>query len=300
MSPLAPGTYPTFGHPLPGNYPGNVRPNFYTAGPGTGFVRVGGYNQRGAVHSARMPWEHPPPPPKPQPTQTWGQGWPGAGFEPTRRLEAEEGQRGLEQLESQQAIARSRLQGDYGLAMTEYGRQEGEQQDALSKSLALLQESYAKLGTKQTEGANKAGLLSGGALLQAAAARAANEGKEATKQREAESKGIEAINRSRAKEILEQAPPDATNPLGGRAWQDLAEALRNAQSNQAFFTQGQQGLAWQEAGNAGYRIPTTPTAPAKAAAKPAFRPPPAPGGGVRLWNAGAKRMMTYRNGRWIG
>jgi hypothetical protein len=72
---------------------------------------------------------------------------------------------GLSELEHQKANALANLN-------TTRGRQEQDKQ----RMLAQLADSYKRLGVKQTEGANTAGVLYGGAVLQSAAKRAANEG----------------------------------------------------------------------------------------------------------------------------
>jgi hypothetical protein len=293
VSPVAP--YPTFGAPLPGNYAGGVRPNTYGGGSG-GFVRIGGVPAgSGIVRPATGGKPYAGPAPKATMPKPWTPpAFPPTGtFNPSREIEVGEAKRGLEQAEGEGATSETQLRNRYATGMSEYDRQANEQTDSYNKGLALLAESFQKLGTRQTEATNKAGLLQGGAVLQAAATRGANEGKERTKQTEANTKAQEAINRSRAKLIEELAPPDATNALGGTSWQNLITHLANLKSNFTFYQQGQQSLAAQEAaerGFAGYKPPAAPAAKAPA--------PKAAGGGVRLWNAGQKRMMTYKNGKW--
>jgi hypothetical protein len=242
----------------------------------------------------------PAPKPAAAPAAPWAPPpWPPTGaFNPQRELEVGEAKRGLEQQELEGNTTRTRYGSAYATDMSEYDRQGREQTDAYNKGLALLAESYQRLGTRQTEAANKAGLLQGGALLQSAATRGANEAKERQKRTEANTLAQEKLDRARGKMIEELGPPDVTNPAGGTKWQDLSTKLANLASNFTFYQQGQQALAGQEAafnkGWEGYAPPKPP------AAKPAPKPPPpkAPGGGVRLWNAGQKRMMTYRGGKW--
>lgn len=263
--------------------PGGVVP--YTRSvPGAGWVRVGPGRALTAASSGSSG--------QPSPSSSWTPpAFPPTGtFNPSRELETEEAGRGLQQYEGDVATKEARLRTDYATQLSEYGRQEGEQNDALAKGLALLKESYAKLGTRQEEGANKAGLLQGGALLQAAAKRGANEGKEAEKDREATNKQLAAIARARADYALTNAPPDASNPLGGRAWEDLISGLANAQSNQAFYSQGQQSLAAQEAAERGFGGYQPPARSAPAAAR---RPAPAPG---RI-RAGPGVPINRRTGR---
>lgn len=214
--------------------------------PGT-FVRIGG-RPAAANPNAYTPWDPSQAPAFP----------PSGSFNPSREIEGQEATRGLQQAEGQIGTSRSRDTADYFTQLSEIGRGEGQRTQDLQRNLGLLKQSYERLGTAQQEQANKAGVLQGGALLQAAAKRSANEGQERGKMQTAFDRAQEADQLQRAKLAREGAPPDASNPLGGRAFQDLTTQLANLQSNNAFFQQAQQSLAAQEAaerGFGGYQAP---------------------------------------------
>lgn len=186
---------------------------------------------------------------------------PTGSYNPTRDVEAEEGERGLGQLEGQLATSGSRDTADYFTQKGEIERTEGQQNTDFSKQQEQLAEAFKQLAGSQQEGANKAGVLGGGALLQAAAKRAVNEGKERATDTTNHERQIEGDELAQAKLAREGAPPETANPLGGRAFQDLNTQLTNAQSNQTFFEDAQHRLAGQEASERGYNPPAAPAAP---------------------------------------
>lgn len=63
----------------------------------------------------------------------------------------------------------------YDRSIADIGTARGYEGEDYSASLAALQRSYDRLGSRQMETANQAGVLQGGAVLQAAAKRAANQ-----------------------------------------------------------------------------------------------------------------------------
>lgn len=189
-------------------------------------------------------------------------GWtppPTGSYNPTRDVEVEEGGRGLGQLEGELGTAKTRDTADYFTQLGELGSQEGKENADYGTAKEALGRAFAQLGGKQTEQANSYGVLGGGALLQAAAKRASNQGLQQATADTAHGRNVEAINLARAKLAREGAPPDAANPLGGREFQDIGTKLTNAQSNQAFFAESQHRLAGQEAAERGYTPPPGPS-----------------------------------------
>lgn len=203
-------------------------------------------------------------------------------------MEVEQGARGLGQLEDQAATSRSRNISDYYNArgaLETAGQQEGQD---FSTQQANLQRAYAALAGKQGERAGQYGVLHGGALLQAAAKRAGNEGRESAANQTAHQRRVDELTRRMAQLDLTSAPPDEANPLGGREFQDLASHVSTAQSNQAFYEAGQHRLEGTEAAKAGYELPPSvvaalggpaavaalaPPKPAAPAAKASSKPP---------------------------
>lgn len=78
--------------------------------------------------------------------------------------------------EQDYGIGLSELEHNKSNALANLGTTRTRQNENATKALAALAESYKKLGVRQTEGANTAGVLQGGALLQSAMKRAGNEG----------------------------------------------------------------------------------------------------------------------------
>lgn len=193
-------------------------------------------------------------------------------YNPSRTIETEESQRGLGQLEGEVGTQRARDKTDYYDQSAGLDRQAQQQQSDYQRAQAQLRQSFQRLGTKQEEGANVAGALQSGALLQAAAKRAANEGQQRDVQNVNYGRQVDANKLARAQLDLTGAPPDAANPLGGRNFQDLTTKLTNAQANNTFFGYSQSKLAGQEAAERGYPAPTAPAA--AAAAQHGRTPPP--------------------------
>lgn len=185
---------------------------------------------------------------------------PTGSYNPTRDVEAEEGQRGLGQLEGDTATKRTRGIADYFTSLDSINRARTQENQDYGTQQETLKRAFSQLAGKQTEQANKYGVLGGGAPLAAAAARATNEGREAAAQAQAHTRRGEQFDLNAAKLARELAPPDAANPVGGRYFSDLSTGLTNAQSNQAFFEESQHRLAGQEAGERGWTPPPNLTA----------------------------------------
>lgn len=224
------------------------------AGPsGMGWVRspLGSYRIGGRPASpAAPPWSPPP--------------LPTGSYNPQRDIETEESGRGLGQLEGELGTQRTRATSDYFTNQAEINRQAGQHTEDFNRAQQMLRQSYQRLGSQQEQGANKLGVLQGGALLQSAAKRAVNEGQTSEQQKTAYGRQQQATALELAKLAREGAPPDVGNPLGGRTFQDLLTKLTNAQANNTFFGESQQRLAGQEAAERGYVPPTAPASHARA------------------------------------
>lgn len=104
---------------------------------------------------------------------------PSGAYNPTLDIELAAGKRGLSNTLEDLLTKGSRGDANYALDSGEVQRQQGEQTAEHQRALTALALQYKNLGTRQTEDANAAGVLRGGALAQAAAKRAANEGRAA-------------------------------------------------------------------------------------------------------------------------
>lgn len=240
--------------------------NGLTVPAGTRVIRP-----RGPVQTAAAgPWAPPP--------------LPTGSYDPTRDIGVEESQRGLGQLEDQNSTSRQRASSDYATNVSEIGRR-GQQRTAdYQRAKDMLTQSFQRLAGSQEEGANQAGVLQGGAMLQAAAKRAANQAQQQGVADTGYQRGQQGDTLELAKLARENAPPDASNPLGGRTFQDLLTQLTNAQGNNAFYAESQQRLKGQEAAERGY---TPPTAPSSAIVRAAARP----------WKAGPRGTAVRIGGR---
>jgi hypothetical protein len=117
----------------------------------------------GPVYTNQGQWTPPPPV------------IPSAAYNPTLDIELEAGKRGT--ANTIEDLLTKRTRGDAGFAIDqgELQREEGEQGAAHDRALKSIAQGFQRLGARQAEGANAAGVLGGGALAQAAQKRAANE-----------------------------------------------------------------------------------------------------------------------------
>jgi hypothetical protein len=93
----------------------------------------------------------------------------------------------------------------------------------------MLSRNYAQLQNRQAQGHARAGVMGGGAVLQAAAKRAANQAIEQAPIDTSYSRFQQDNESALGQLALQMAPPDASNPLGGRQFQDLTTGLTRAQ-----------------------------------------------------------------------
>lgn len=199
-------------------------------------------------------------------------------FNPQREIEVEEANRGLQQLTGEAGTSSTRDFTDYNTALAALSQQEANQKTDLNTNLATIKKGYTQLASKQQQSANAAGAVSGGALLQGEAKRAANEGTDTAAQNTSYEREQQANVDKRAELALNGAPPPEPASLdpsvlaqGGREYQDLGTKLQNANLNNAFFGESQQRLSGQEAAENGY---TPASALMKAAGTPAAPKPP--------------------------
>lgn len=104
---------------------------------------------------------------------------PSSAYNPTLDIELAAGKRGTRNTIEDLLTKGTRGEQGFALDQAEVKRQEGEQGQEHQRVLAALAQNYERLGGRQTEQANAAGVSRGGALLQAAMKRKANEGKAA-------------------------------------------------------------------------------------------------------------------------
>lgn len=171
-------------------------------------------------------------------------------YSPTRDVELVGGKAQYQQQRSKAERESGYAEDDFGINQAKLGYQKGtgledigtertRQNEAAQKTLAQLAESYKKLGVSQEGQANKAGVLQGGALLQAAAKRAANEGKgraetNLTLQHQLED---DTLRENRLKHSIEEGEGSNTRNsqrlLGG-----FGEDITNSNLNEHNFEEG--------------------------------------------------------------
>jgi hypothetical protein len=177
---------------------------------------------------------------------------PAGSYDPSLDAQLAAARRGLSDLQGQIGTQQARDVTDYAAQQEALGQQAGYNREDLSaapgsrdfagarsrtedynRNVAMLTRQYGQLGRNQLQGANQAGVIRGGALLQSAAKRAENQAidrqpLDTNYQRfladntqhsaDAEDYATQAAgSRTRLGRLaLDYAPPDANNPLGGR------------------------------------------------------------------------------------
>lgn len=182
---------------------------------------------------------------------------PVGAYNPIRDIEEQAGKRGLSNTLEDLGTREQRGDVNFGLGESEIERERGEQTTARDKALASLKQSYQRLGTRQEEQANGAGVLRGGALLQAAGKRAANEGKQVETTQQGYQTEMQADDRSLSKLALARQQEGEDNTTQGS----------RAEREQDQFGIDTQTLEAREAAENGYVSPTAP-AITRAAARP--------------------------------
>lgn len=123
-------------------------------------------------------------------------------YNPLLDIELNAGKRGLSNTLEDLGTKNVRGEQGYLLGKGEVERQQAQQGQEHAKALAALLQNYERLGSRQKEQANTAGVLRGGALAQAAAKRAANEGKAKEPIEEGYARSQESDQRALAKLAL--------------------------------------------------------------------------------------------------
>lgn len=130
---------------------------------GAGSDRPTGHSSVVARRTFR-PWK-PYSPPKP----------PVGSYDPSLDAAREAANRGFGDVRQDVETAGTRADVDYGLGREQIGRDYDRYNDDYHRNTAMLKRSFERLGTRQAESMNQAGVLSPGAALESAAKRAANQ-----------------------------------------------------------------------------------------------------------------------------
>jgi len=184
---------------------------------------------------------------------------PAGSYDPSLDSQLAASRRGLSDLQNQIGTATARDVTDYGSALANLGQQQQYQNEDLTtartrgtedynRNVQMLTRQYGIQGRNQLQAIDNAGVIRGGALLQAAAKRNANmaldrQPIDTNYQRFLADNSTQAARSAagfaqRQGELaLDYAPPDANNPLGGRRYQDRTTQLTQAQREAAFFGQ---------------------------------------------------------------
>lgn len=221
-----------------------------------------------------------------QPTGPWTPPpIPAGSYNPIRDLELSEGKlatsQGLTGDERQQTNAEN----GYATNLALLQQRETAEKKTGQETLARLAESYKKLGNRQTEAANAAGELQGGALLASALKRNANEGVTKGADERNLSEQLKADENQRGQ--ISVGESQLIGPGGS-----LTEAMQNASQSEQQREEGIGTLKSNEAAANGYEAPAGPpnaAAPARRAAPVVKRPPAKSRGGAHPLLAAAKR-----------
>lgn len=202
---------------------------------------------------------------------------PTGSYDPAIDAQVDATNRGYGDTRDDAATGRTRLTTDYGLGRDAILRAQTRGTEDLAtatsredqnynRTLELLQRSYGRLAGRQTETINAAGVLKGGAMLQAAAKRAANQAQDRQGIDTTHTRAVEDAARAGTRLgedtnlqlgalALQGAPPDANNPLGGRAFQDLNTSTTRAGREAGIFRLDAQNVKAFQAAQAGYVPP---------------------------------------------
>lgn len=212
-----------------------------------------------------------PPNPSFKAWDPWSSSPPSGTFDPSLDAAAGAANRGYQDLTADSGTQDLRDTVDYGLQREDITRSRDQQLADLNQGLsrgtedynrnvAMLTRAYQVKGNVQKQQENAYGVLAGGAALQAARKRAANEATDRqpldtslSRLQQDTSTGVERTNTAAdtalGKLALMMAPPDAANPLGGRSFQDRATALtRGGRENAQFGIDTEAQKSFQAAG----------------------------------------------------
>jgi hypothetical protein len=192
------------------------------------------------------PWTPPPIPP--------------SLYSPELDVKGAEGKQASEQTLTGDERTRTDTENQFGINLSLLGQREQQQAQSAQETLARLADSYRKLGVKQEENANGIGELNGGALIQSAMKRSANEA--VTRKADEVARGNQQQQNANERGKLVLGEEQAVGTGGA-----LTEAMANARQNQQQFQEGLQKYRASEAGAHGYKAPEAPkAAPARPAA----------------------------------
>lgn len=230
------------------------------------------YRRRyGSAPHAPVASTNPPGDPTVKPWSPWSSSPPTGTYDPALDAAVGAAGRGLGDLQSDVEKQNQRDTVDYGLQREDITRSRDQQLSDLNlgltrggedygRNVALLDRAYRSTANRQQQQMNAYGVLSGGAALQAAQKRAANEAID----RQPLDTGFSRLQADTAtgvkrttdnadlalgKLALMMAPPDAQNPMGGRSFQDRTTHLTRAErENSQFGIDTEAQKAFQAAG----------------------------------------------------
>lgn len=172
---------------------------------------------------------------------------PTGAYNPIRDIELNAGKRGLDNTLEELLTKGARGQSDYLLGEGDIANREAEEGQNHDQALQQISDSFKKLGVRQGEQANVSGLTRGGALLQSAAKRAANEQKTRAPVDQTYTRQQGADQRARAQLALQRQ----------REAEDIASASARAEREQSQFGVDTQTLRAREASDNGYTSPVS-------------------------------------------
>lgn len=154
-----------------------------------------------------------------------------------------------------EALKREGVQGNEDIAT-----QRGQDETAYNTSVQNLTKGFANLAARQGEQANQAGVLGGGALLQAAAKRAVNQGTQQAALDTAHAQTEQALQ-TRAQRLAEgqQLGEGKLTQGEGRELSNIQKEVRRTKADQTQFRVNERQLEGDEAAARGYSPQTVPS-----------------------------------------
>lgn len=202
---------------------------------------------------------------------------PAGSYDPALDAQGYAAQRGLLDLEQDIRTANTRGTVDYGLSRDDITRQRdrgffdldtarSRGDEDYRRNIEMLQRSYQQLGNRQSQQMRTQGVARGGAALQAASKRQANQAIDrqpidtnyqrfSADNRLARTRLGEDSDLAFGRLALMSAPPDASNPFGGREFQDRTTQLTRAQREGSAFGLDLNAQRYYQAAGAGWMPP---------------------------------------------
>lgn len=175
---------------------------------------------------------------------------PTGSYSPEHDILSTGSEEGLRRKEGRIGTEEARQKTDFWTKLGLLNEAGGNENSDYQRAKGLLAKSFQNLAGRQQEQQASAGVLEGGAALQAAQKRAANQGQQQEGADIAHGRAVKGNEQQIADLVQQLGLPDTANPLGGRAWQDLETTREENKGEDLAFRKGQYRLGSDEAAKA--------------------------------------------------